>query len=213
MESNTRVIIHVSGSPGSGKTTLGEHVQELFKNNNCIVKDLDDFTDDISKDTANVFFEVVHDRTEKFKKQHSTKHIVFVGILDIIINDEIYVYEFDDKKTHLFYLDPPLPVLLKQFYTRIITIGERDPLFWEEIAEKKFAIPPSDYKIDEALKTKAKHQKIGYAAGDWDFVMESVSKLLRQACFLCSEIPTGSCSNCLKLFCHGEKCFKNHKCQ
>ena len=36
------IIIHISGFPGSGKTTLGEKIQKLF-NNKIIVYDTDNF--------------------------------------------------------------------------------------------------------------------------------------------------------------------------
>jgi adenylylsulfate kinase-like enzyme len=35
------IIIHISGFPGSGKTTLGEKIQKIFKN--TIVYDTDGF--------------------------------------------------------------------------------------------------------------------------------------------------------------------------
>ena len=43
------MIIHISGAPGSGKTTLGEELQKHFQKykSKIIVKDLDDLFWDI----------------------------------------------------------------------------------------------------------------------------------------------------------------------
>ena len=42
---NTKIIIHISGASGSGKTFLGNRIKEKLKNN-CIIKDLDHLRDE-----------------------------------------------------------------------------------------------------------------------------------------------------------------------
>lgn len=171
------MIIHVSGSPGSGKTTLGNILQE--NNKYIVVKDLDDLTDDLDKNDKDIFFKKLHEKIIDFIEQNAKKFIVFVGILDIIFDDVIYIYDFKDADV-LFYLDPPMETLLKQFYTRMIKIGEKDETFWSDIAQKKYAIPPSDYKIDEARQTKEEHIKRGYICDSYENIISKIQKIINK---------------------------------
>jgi len=46
---NKNIIIHISGYPGSGKTTLGEKLQKIFKNK-VITYDTDNFIQAYTKE-------------------------------------------------------------------------------------------------------------------------------------------------------------------
>ena len=57
------MIIHISGSPGCGKTTLGNVLKDKFKH--IHVKDTDDFTHDLPLDDEKIWMNTLHTRIEK----------------------------------------------------------------------------------------------------------------------------------------------------
>lgn len=81
-------IIHIAGSTGSGKTTLGEKIEKKFRK--IIIKDLDDFNDLIQEKNEFKKLKTVKNKKiywyKKFKlllnsfiKKFSNKIIIFVG--------------------------------------------------------------------------------------------------------------------------------------
>ena len=118
------IIIHISGFPGSGKTTLGEKIQKIFKNK-VVVYDTDNFIQgyteegkkllkveqDIKlgkktwKEHEILWNQTIKNKIEEFVKQHPNKVIVFVGSLDNFAPpNTIYKIKADYK----YLLDVPL---------------------------------------------------------------------------------------------------------
>jgi uridine kinase len=80
-----RIIIHISGVSGSGKTTIGNKLKKQFKKQ-IIVKDIDDLRREFIEDYyGNMKFDII-DMSEyqlyidKFVKNNSLKPLIFVGL-------------------------------------------------------------------------------------------------------------------------------------
>ena len=91
----------------------------------------------------------INDFINKYIKTHS---IVFVGIMDITINNKTFVYKFKCDNVKLIYLTLPVAQLLKQFYGRI---GKMDCSYWNDIASKsnkRMVIQSSSFIIADIKK-------------------------------------------------------------
>jgi hypothetical protein len=156
--------VHISGSPGSGKTTLGERIEKIF---DVIVKDTDDFTHDLPKDVS--FMHLLDSKIQTFLTNHKKENVVFVGIMDITLDGNTHIYKFKE--------DTPLQILLKRFYSRIIKVGEQDSNFWEDVTNGKEIIPSSQDKISEVFNTKESHLQLGYKPLEEEAIFTLLSNL------------------------------------
>jgi hypothetical protein len=173
------IVIHVSGVPGSGKTTLGEKIAKARPDIRVI--DTDDLlrpntpqTDELARleqelppgdakyvaRWREIFTGEINGAVSAAAKD-DIKVLVFVGLLDHWGGPSATPLLID-QTSYRFYIDIPLPQLLRQFYTRICKLytTEAD---WTDVANAKYgAIPGSDQIIQGAAKTKQWHTANGY---------------------------------------------------
>jgi len=195
-----KAIIHISGSPGAGKTTLGNELQRLYPN--AIVKDTDEFAMSLSHEDGVIFIKQLTRRIQHFIDLHSDRSIIFVGILDVT-NDKITrMVDMTELTTHLFYLDIPPEQLLQQFYTRITEIGKNDPILWKEIVQGHHRIPSSQEKLKDAEASKQHHFELGYVIQSRSGILNSIDSLL---CSKCQLVAYKKCAICNVRFC-GASC-------
>lgn len=179
-------IIHISGMPGSGKSTLGEKIAHTFVNSDVRVIDTDDL---IVRNTPNgnelleleklsqqqdpgglkyntrwreIFSHEIQWNIDK-SNEDGMKILVFVGILDHFghQNDPIEIR----NATHRYYIDISTQQLLFQFYTRYAKLfhNENDS-FWNDLANDREHIPSSQQYILDIDRTKKWHIEHGYVA-------------------------------------------------
>lgn len=193
-----RHIIHISGSPGAGKTTLGEELSKKY-GKLIAVKDTDEFiqreqSEEISRardeECAMLWRKYVHAGVIQFIRDNPNKIIVFVGILDIIVGREPYYYEFD-YVTKQFFLDVPLSVLLKRYYTRFVQLAH-----WDEIARNEIKIPSSDTYIEETITQKESDARRGYELVTHEQILQYFESL-------------NLCNHCRKLASYISFCSEN----
>lgn len=152
------MIIHISGTPGSGKTTLGLTLAKLYPE--IIVFDTDEFiqpdnnagkyltsihTKVSTQEYQKEWNRILTEEISKFTSKHSNKIIIFTGILNNFSDDgTIYELTADYK----FYIDIPLWEVLKRYYTRICkdestrSISESKN-YWNLFSHEKFSISSS----------------------------------------------------------------------
>lgn len=171
------IIIHISGYPGSGKTTLGERLEKDF--NDIIVYDTDGFIQHHNKagkkllaleknSTLNQYKKkwenTLRDAINKFVNQHKNKIIVFVGSLDNFAPpDTIYRIHANYK----FLLNTPLNEILKRYYTRICLQDSKSSEkeshnYWKKVSNNVYRISSSESMVnnyDEYIKW---HNDNGY---------------------------------------------------
>lgn len=110
------IIIHVSGSPGSGKTTIGNKLKKHF-GDEIMVKDLDDLFTEFMKDNHDEFNpESYQEYIYDFIKNNNDKIIIFVGLNSEHITNGLY----DIRATHKFFINLPTEITLKRHFDREI---------------------------------------------------------------------------------------------
>ncbi len=74
------MIIHISGAPGSGKTTIGLKLKKHYKTK-VIVKDLDDlFAEFMKLNTTKFSSKKYQNFINDFINKHNNKSIIFVRL-------------------------------------------------------------------------------------------------------------------------------------
>ena len=171
------IIIHVSGFPGSGKTTLGEKIQQKFKN--IIVYDTDGFIQHHTKEgkqlleleTNKKFKEykilwknTMKNKINEFISNYQNKIILFVGSLDNFAPpNTIYNIKADYK----FLLDIPLDELMKRYYLRIYLMEQKltkkqSEDYWNKLSKGIYHINGSDNIIKDNIKYNKWHKDNNY---------------------------------------------------
>lgn len=107
------MIIHISGTPASGKTTLGEKIQDEYPNINWIDTDywLNEYLD--THNNPNKYIEFMED---KFKTLDDNKINLLTGIFDIYYKGKNYMPKLNAD--YKFYIKIPLHQLYLQLNNR-----------------------------------------------------------------------------------------------
>jgi adenylate kinase family enzyme len=130
----SKIIIHISGASGSGKTFLGNQLKEQF-GKKIIVKDLDDLRDEFIK----IFYgdkKWTYINEKEYQNCIDTfinkqkKPIVFVGLNDNTIYGKNKNLYYDLHSHYNYYIDIDDMIILKQKCLR----------FFEDIKNDKYAM-------------------------------------------------------------------------
>ena len=165
------VIIHISGSPGSGKTTLGNWIVEHL--DFIAVKDTDEFIQrgdeedrrlegfrEDEEKYMNELSALKSRKIEDFILENQDKDIVvFVGLMDHFGLKKFY----DFKQANLkYFIDIEPKLLIKQYYTRLIKVSGEIPQIWEDISNGRDYIMSSTEKIHDDKILAREHIDHGY---------------------------------------------------
>jgi len=201
------IIFHISGSPGSGKSTF---IEWLAKNMElCKIRtiDTDDFISNIKNE--NDLAEIVNNLCEE-ATMASIEILVFAGILS---PESGIIYEFPQMKRivslELWFVDEPDAVLLSRFYGRYAQFKD-DQEFWNEIANKQLTIPSSTEYLSDHQFDITWHR-----ARDYHFISIESMKIQLPLIVSIMNIPCdfGQCQN-KSIFYDRERSqlFCSHKC-
>lgn len=150
-------VVHISGSPGSGKTTLGREfcaagvevidTDELISDSEG--QSLYALRDSGQHEAALREWQIVFTRNLRQAYTNvsaNTNTIIFVGILNhFSANGSILELPFEAEK---YFIDLPYEQLLQQFYGRYGIEMKTDTSFWSGVAQGRWDIPSSkDYKL------------------------------------------------------------------
>lgn len=113
---NHKIIIHISGAPGSGKTTLGNKLKKSF-GDTIIVKDIDDLRDEFIKSYyGDKRFTIINEK--EYQKyiddfvNNNNKTIIFVGVNNMPWWHKNIYYNMHSQ--YNFYIDIDDETILKQ---------------------------------------------------------------------------------------------------
>lgn len=189
------MIIHISGAPGSGKTTIGNWIQNNFKN--TIVHDIDDLYNKIimkkSKENIKNFSKTIVTDFQKYIdniiSRNKNKNLVFVGLnypdpRIELHNKEIFLkpFKLNMRSDYNFYIDIPIHQIIKQYFKRTLaeTLQDSDNIL-EEIMknkEKKYEIDLNDV-ISDTIEWKKMFKKDNYIMIGYEPLKNRLAKLLK----------------------------------
>jgi adenylate kinase family enzyme len=195
---NNNIIIHVSGYPASGKTTLGEKLENLYKN--IIVYDTDGFIQhhtkegkqllkiekDIlnnkktNKDYKDLWKKTIKNQIDKFISKYNTKIIVFVGSLDNFAPPNTI---YNINANYKFVLDVPLNELMKRYYLRISQMEQKSTKkqsenYWNNLSKGIYHIQGSDDMIKDHKKYNEWHKKHDYIFLDDKDIIKKINDII-----------------------------------
>ena len=118
-----KIIIHICGASGSGKTFLGNQLKEKF-GKKIVVKDLDELRDEHIKKTYDTSkgWSVDEIKYQKFIDDFVNKQkkpIIFVGLNDNILGTKNIYYNVHSQ--YNFYIDIDDKIIVKQKCIRFLT--------------------------------------------------------------------------------------------
>lgn len=164
------IIIHISGFPGSGKSTLGEKIQKLFKN--IIICETDEFIQHFTKEGKQLLklendikkYKILWKQTIKNKinevvSKYKNKIIIFVGSLDNFAPPNT-IYKIRAK--YKFMLDVELNEILKRYYLRIYKMNKDSKSYWHNVSKNIYNIDGSKDITQNYKKYILWHKKHNY---------------------------------------------------
>ena len=119
------MLIHVSGTTGSGKTYLGNLMSEIYDPKKLLVVDLDMVFHTVMNSKDILKIEKIEDRIEAIRDavRHDIleltgkyKNVLVVGYSDFLVNGRAYFVDLGADKR--FFIDIPIDALLKQYKYR-----------------------------------------------------------------------------------------------
>ena len=193
------MIIHISGFPGSGKTTLGEKIQKKY-GSKVIVYDTDNFIQHnnnngkallkvekdmktgkkTQKDYNTLWKKTIKESINKFIKIHTDKPIIFVGSLD---NFAPIGANYSPPVDYKYILDVPLYEIMKRYYLRIyktdkkLTKKQADD-YWKKMSKDIYNISSSSDIIKNYKKYMQWHKKNNYKIMDSENIIKILKKIL-----------------------------------
>lgn len=166
-------VIHVSGTPGVGKSTLGERLTFIMRN----IRVVD--TDDIFSEDDHNTLRVIPQDTEEYVRvwkdttircirrkigaaiNERVSAMVFVGILSNMNGPIGGIVDADSLFPFRVFIDLTIAVLLQQFYTRLGKLHGQQH-FWEDVAKDFFPVPSSEQVKRNAATDREWHTQHGY---------------------------------------------------
>ncbi|AYV79097.1 MAG: AAA domain protein [Faunusvirus sp.] len=184
------MIIHISGAPGSGKTTLGLKFKKYLKNK-VVVKDLDELFSEYMRDNkfnSNKYQKYI----DSFIKENNNKPIIFVGLNSEHLTTTLY----DVNSDYNFYINTPIELNLKRHFDyeihswlQNINNIDQNKLFVQLLNNEKDVIKKLTDSLEQVLKISNQkkyinsfdklYKKKGYIFLTSDKIYEKVVKLLK----------------------------------
>jgi adenylate kinase family enzyme len=176
------MIFHISGSPGSGKTTLGKKLEDVA----CVYDTDDLLTDAETRDIVKtglinghkaahaLWKKTFHDRIARAVETAEKPHVVFVGILNHYSpHGKMIQFPKDAQK---YFIDIPDDRLMRQFYGRYNSTDDDE--FWKGVASGRYQIPGSVYCLRESEKERKWHLERGYKLCSVDAIEKEIRGII-----------------------------------
>lgn len=191
------MIIHISGSSGSGKTTIGNKIKKMF-NNKVAVFDVDDlhmnpltrpkYWNELSKtksitEAKKVWKKLIHKTITETIEKNSNKIIIFVGLIQMSLPSKYNkcFYEITNVN-YKFFLDVPINLLLERYYTRLcyyqkIGTKKQNEIYWKNVGLNKQYIMGSQDIIDINIENIKHAKKYNYKIMNNENIIKKLKKI------------------------------------
>jgi deoxyadenosine/deoxycytidine kinase len=190
----SKIIIHISGASGSGKTFLGNQLKEKF-GKKIIVKDLDDLHDEfitifyghkkwtyINEKEYQNFIDTFIDKQKK--------PIVFVGLNENTVDGKNKSLYYDLHSQYNYYIDIDDTIIVKQKCLRLLDIYKNNEIAMKDLIDNnenfiksmQLAISHTcnlKKLIKKNKKWKNDYEKQGYKLMSRENIFKNVSKILK----------------------------------
>ena len=191
----SKIIIHISGASGSGKTFLGNQLKEQF-GKKIIVKDLDDLRDEFIK----IFYgdkKWTYINEKEYQNFIDTfidkqkKPLVFVGLNDNNVYGKNKSLYYDLHSSHYnYYIEIDDMIIVKQKCLRLLDDIQHDEMAMKDLIEnnqlfvKMFSqAVKRECSAKETIKMNNKwkkdYEKQGYKLMTRENILKNVSKILK----------------------------------
>lgn len=164
-----KIVIHISGSIGSGKSTLGNKLKEKF-GNKIVVKDIDDLSAEFIKNEYG-FDEIKNFDAKKYQTwidnfmANQSKPLIFVGLNHMFWWDkELY---YDMHADYKFYIELDTNIIFKQKCDRWLTgtfVDNKENLFKIIIENEKKTIKG----IQEEFESECSYEETKKMTDMWN---------------------------------------------
>jgi len=191
------MIIHISGSSGSGKTTIGNKIKKMF-NNKVAVFDVDDlhmnpltrpkYWNKLNKtktitEAKKVWKKLIHKTITETIEKNSNKIIVFVGLIQMSLPSKYNkcFYEIPNVN-YKFFLDVPINLLLERYYTRLcyyekIGTKKQKEIYWKNVGLNIQYIMGSQDIIDINIENIKHAKKYNYKIMNSENIIKKLKKI------------------------------------
>ena len=151
------IIIHIAGTQGSGKSTIGNKLLEEYPDK-IHVCDLDDLHGDFLTQSLSQSYQKYID---KYIRSHSDKPIIFVGLdaelcLGLMEDSDIY-YNLYSK--YNYYILSTENTLKQRFFRQIDKLNTRKEYFFDEWLKKPDKIQDKLFRFVDLNKWKENNSK------------------------------------------------------
>ena len=192
------MIIHINGSSGSGKTTIGNKIKKIF-GNKVAVFDVDDlhmnpltrpkYWNELNKtktitEAKKVWKKLIHKTISETIKKNSDKIIIFVGLIEISLPSKYKkcIYEIP-AVNYKFFLEVPINLLIERYYTRLcyyekIGTKKQNEIYWQNVGLNKQYILGSQDIIDINNENIKHAEKYNYKIMDSENIIKILEKIL-----------------------------------
>jgi shikimate kinase len=158
-------IVHISGSPGTGKTTLGQSLigARAIDTDELISDKEGEHIKQLKGEEALRYWSDLFTQRiiECIDKAQHELILFFTGILNHHSPDGS-ILKFPVPNVRLYFLDLPLPLLLQRFYKRYTKQLSDDAVFWLQVSTNYHVIPSSQEYLRNCAEERAWHLKNGY---------------------------------------------------
>jgi len=181
-----KILIHVTGFTGSGKTTLGSELNKKYENK-IYVKDFDDLYGEFTNQTEIIDYQIY---MNKFIDEHNDKPLILVGLdadlcLGPIENPKMNGYNIDTK--YKFYIDIDIETNLQQwFYRQIEKLYNRKKWFYENwlkdnksIQNKLFRFVDLNERKETSFHCDELYKSKGYKFMSYNEIMKEIMNILK----------------------------------
>ena len=189
----SKIIVHISGASGSGKTFLGNRLKEQYRNK-IIVQDLDDLRDKFIKNFYGTK-KWTYINEQEYQNyinafiDKQNKPIVFVGLNDNKLYGKNKSLYYDLHSHYNYYIEIDDMIIVKQKCIRLLNDIQTDKMAMENLVKnnekfvKKFteAIKiecSAKQTIKQNNKWKKDYEKQGYKFMSRENIYKSVVKIL-----------------------------------
>lgn len=175
-----QVIIHISGSQGSGKTTLGNKLVEQYKHK-IKVFDLDILRDEYNKSSKTNCYQ---DFLDDIIKNNKTKPLIFTG-LDAelclgLMKDSKIMYELDTD--YKFYIESSNNTLKQRFFRQIDKLNSRKEWFFEEWTKNPDVIQDKLFRFVDLTKWTVNNAKCDVLYTDRNYEFMDSNEIYNAVC-------------------------------